>query len=69
MNSPAERVSQEFSELDTKLFALSSFLDSDKFKELSKNHQHLLQLQYDAMSEYGDILQERLNLFAQEEIQ
>lgn len=40
---------------------LSEFIGSEKFASVSETQRTLLQKQYDAMCEYGKILDERIN--------
>lgn len=56
MNDYFERLCKEKDELDEKLTKLSSFLNSDKFKNVNSEQQNLLKLQSKAMDMYSSIL-------------
>lgn len=65
-----ERVEQEFEELDVRLVALVTFMQSPEFSELDIITQRLMHLQQTAMLSYGGSLQDRLDydLTLQEDI-
>jgi hypothetical protein len=70
MDTPAlqphqQRVVTERDELNTKLAALKGFIKgSQVFASLSAEEQDRLKRQADVMTDYSDILQERINAFA-----
>lgn len=61
-----ERVVNEEQELATKLGALSGFIGGEVFRNLSKDEQEKLLRQQKAMTEYHDILEERIEGFVAE---
>lgn len=60
------RVFEEKQELDTKLQALRSFLDSQIFSGLPEAERYRLRRQCDVMSEYSRILSDRISSFPAE---
>lgn len=58
----SERVKEEKRELDIKKEALSKFLKTELFLKLELESRKLLQRQFEVMSEYSEILEERLKL-------
>lgn len=55
-----KRVMIERDELEKKYIALGSFLQLGKHNDLSPNHSNLLQMQFNAMGMYLNILEMRL---------
>ena len=55
-----ERLQQEKTDLDGKLDKLVPFMNSEKFVALSLKHRKLLERQRLAMTQYSEILGERL---------
>lgn len=55
-----ERIANEFSDLNSRLDKLESFIGSDKFKTIDKKNRAMLKLQRFVMAIYGDILEMRL---------
>ena len=58
----SERVKEEKRELDIKKEALSKFLSTELFLKLELESRKLLRRQFEVMSEYSEILEERLKL-------
>jgi len=58
----SERVKEEKRELDIKKEALSKFLNTELFLKLELESRKLLRRQFEVMSEYSEILEERLKL-------
>ena len=56
------RVNSEKENLDKKISNLTKFLSTEKYKELDKNHKRLLNKQLVTMSDYSNILKDRLEL-------
>lgn len=63
MEAHQQRVVDEKTELDVKLKKLSDFLETDKFKSLDEKERYLLKRQHEYMSNYSDILEERIELW------
>jgi hypothetical protein len=64
MKPHEQRVVDEFNELNTRIGKLDVFIhENDVFHTLPEEDQGLLTRQLDAMSEYADILGERINRF------
>ena len=59
-DSPLGRVRTEHSELSTRIDKLKVFVDSDAFNSLPEIQQQLLRRQFSVMTEYEDILQQRI---------
>lgn len=57
-----ERMKVEYNELRTRLLSLDSFFMTDLFKSLPDEKKALLERQFKAMTEYRDILNERMKL-------
>jgi hypothetical protein len=57
-----DRMTAELSQLGERYAKLGEFLEGDVYKALSEREQELLQMQYDAMNNYGRALAERLQL-------
>lgn len=58
-----EKIQREMNDLEDKMVKLSYFIDaSEEFKSLPAKHKLLLRYQTIIMSEYYDILDERLDL-------
>lgn len=55
------RLKEEFRELCTRRDKLIEFFHSEKFASVSETQKVLLERQYDAMTEYGKILDERIS--------
>jgi len=62
MSTFLERLQEEQKELDTKLSKLTEFLETPAFKNLSPQNRELLFNQEVVMSEYSDILANRIEL-------
>lgn len=60
MEAYQERVVNEKTELDNKIFRLKTFIDSDQMKSLTDRDWDLFILQLEAMQEYSRILGERI---------
>ena len=60
--TPEDRMIIEVSDLEDKIFKLSTFLDTEKFNSLPAEHQSLLIKQNTVMKSYRDILRRRLEL-------
>ena len=58
-----QRVVDEKDELDEKLYALESFIDSPKFLELDRGERQRLARQAVLMTQYSDVLGERIEAF------
>ena len=57
------RMIQEQDQLKGRMSRLDKFITTNEaFKNLDENRQTLLKKQYDAMSNYSDILQQRIDL-------
>lgn len=57
------RMIQEQDQLKGRMSRLDKFIKTNEaFKNLDENRQTLLKKQYDAMSNYSDILQQRIDL-------
>ena len=63
MEAWQERVIAERQDLDVKIVKLSTFIGSPSFVALPGMDQRLLREQRGAMSEYSDILQQRIDRF------
>ena len=61
-----DRVQAEYDELSEKSCKLYVFMGSESFQILSEKHRELLEQQSNVMAEYGQIIQERLNLLDDE---
>lgn len=57
-----DRVQIELTDLQIKLESLQKFVDSDKFNELGEYMQKLLLEQKASMTDYADVLEQRLQL-------
>lgn len=55
-----ERARAELEALNVKVVALSNFIDSDAFMQLTEHAQVLLEVQLDAMNLYAKVLWRRL---------
>lgn len=64
-----ERLSQELEDLTTKVSKLIAFIESDGFGMVNPRMQELLRSQFDAMHVYKNILQTRIELLHEEEIE
>ena len=53
------RLDQEISDLQGRMERLESFMDSNEFTELDEADQRLMQMQFETMTEYRDILENR----------
>lgn len=62
MESPVERLMEEFEQLTDKLTKMDSFFKTDKYLELPPVEQRLLFLQFSAMTGYHFFLEQRLYL-------
>lgn len=62
IDSAKDRMQIELSDLQAKLNKLQSFVESDKFNELDKYMQKLLLEQKSIMTDYVDVLEQRLQL-------
>jgi hypothetical protein len=60
MNDLIDKLYDEHSNLDDKIFKLDAFIISDEFLTVSEKQQELLEAQYDAMKVYADILLDRI---------
>ena len=60
MNDLIDKLYDEHSDLDDKIFKLDDFIMSDKFLTVSERQQELLEAQYHAMKVYADILFDRI---------
>lgn len=58
-----KRVIEERSELSDKLDRLGNYIDSDSFNSVDARNRHLLEAQWEAMSNYLVILDKRIGLF------
>jgi len=63
MEEYQQRVVNEKSELDRKLYLLIVFLDGETFKTLPSEEQERMQRQLVVMKEYSKILNERIAAF------
>ena len=59
-NKIKNSVQKELNELNEKIKKLSTFLDSEEIKEINDFQQELLNMQYDAMTDYQACLNARL---------
>lgn len=59
-NKIRNSVQNELNELNQKIKKLSIFLDSEEIKEIDEFQQELLNMQYDAMTDYQACLNARL---------
>ena len=57
------RVIKEQIDLDMKIFALSAYIKTGSFQELSLTQRGLLRRQQIVMQSYSDVLRLRINLF------
>lgn len=62
MSNFIDRLDQEFAELSEKSLKLERFLYTVEWRNLSKEHQTLLEIQYQAMETYRLCLQRRIDL-------
>ena len=60
MNDLIDKLYDEHSDLDDKIFKLDAFIISDEFLTVSEKQQELLEAQYHAMKVYADILFDRI---------
>ncbi len=60
MNDLIDKLYDEHSDLDDKIFKLDAFIISDEFLTVSEKQQELLEAQYNAMKVYADILFDRI---------
>jgi hypothetical protein len=60
MNDLIDKLYNEHSDLDDKIFKLDAFIISDEFLTVSEKQQELLEAQYNAMKVYADILFDRI---------
>jgi hypothetical protein len=60
MNDLINKLYDEHSNLDDKIFKLDAFIISDEFLTVSEKQQELLEAQYHAMKVYADILFDRI---------
>lgn len=60
-NATYNRLLDEAEELTRRVEALSSFIETDKFEELTPTQQMLLPMQLSIMTQYHDILRLRLD--------
>lgn len=63
MQPHEQRVVDEKNELGDKLEKLLTFLQTDFYKILSEKEQELLYFQSQAMQDYYEVLQQRIELF------
>ena len=61
------RVIKEQIDLDMKIFALSAYIKTGSFQELSLTQRGLLRRQQIVMQSYSDVLRLRINLFKESE--
>lgn len=61
------RVIKEQIDLDMKIFALSAYIKTGSFQELSLTQRGLLRRQQIVMQSYSDVLRLRVNLFKESE--
>lgn len=64
MEAYQQRVVDEKSELDTKITALETFIESDKFEDIDGDEQDRLIEQLDLMQQYSTILADRIENFS-----
>lgn len=60
MNTFLERLLTEETELNEKKAKLGRFIESEDFKNIDKEQQALLKIQYNAMATYSECLNQRL---------
>jgi len=60
MDDLIDKLYDEHSDLDDKIFKLDAFIISDEFLTVSEKQQELLEVQYNAMKVYADILFDRI---------
>ena len=63
MEEYQKRVVDEMFQLKDRVIKLQSFVNSEKFSALTAEEQDLLLRQLDVMSQYNDILDERIERF------
>ena len=60
MSTFIERLLSEEAELNEKKTKLETFIKSDMFKDIDKEQQSLLRIQFNAMTTYSECLNQRL---------
>lgn len=65
MEELKEKLINEDNDLFTKLYSLKQFIKSSYFQTIPIEHRHLLQIQFNTMHAYHDILRARISLLNQ----